>query len=118
MDILPQVSFLPEELLSADLGEDGYDAALLGQVAFYLTPQQNAGLFRRVHQALAPGGVLVIDGIMAPDPPSEWASFLTLFTWATSGGAAHAFADYRAWLEAAGFGQVRPLSERWLSATK
>jgi hypothetical protein len=32
------------------------------------------------------------------------------------GGAAHAFADYRAWLEAAGFRQVAQLSERWLSA--
>jgi SAM-dependent methyltransferase len=118
MDILPQVTFLAGDLLSADLGQGGYDVALLGQVTFYLTPQQNAGLFRRVHRALAPGGVLVIDGIMASDPPSEWASFLTLFTWATGGGAAHAFADYRAWLEAAGFRQVTQLSERWLSAIK
>lgn len=47
---------------------------------------------------------------MASEPPSEWASFLTLFTWATSGGAAHAFDDYRAWLEQAGLGQ---LSRRW-----
>ena len=33
--------------------------------------------------------------IMTSDQPSEWASLVTLLTWAASGGAAYSFADYR-----------------------
>ena len=55
---------------------------------------------------------------MADEPPTEWASYVTLVTWGVSGGSAYSFDAYRAWLTQAGFADVRRLSERWLVARK
>ncbi len=41
---------------------------------------------------------------------------VSLLLWANGGGGTHGFDEYRAWLEQAGFAQVRQLSERWLAA--
>jgi SAM-dependent methyltransferase len=118
MGVEPQVVFRPADLLDADLGENQFDAALCGQITHYLTPEQNAGLFRRICAALSLNGVLVIDCLMATDEPTETASLLTLMLWANSHGAAHPFETYRGWLDDAGFRQIRQLSERWLVAVK
>jgi O-methyltransferase involved in polyketide biosynthesis len=107
-------------LLADDLGEGWFNTVLLGQISYYLTPAQNAALFRRIQRALAPGGQFVIDAVMAPDSdaPAETASLVTALLWATSGGAAHSFDHYKNWLATAGFNRVTPLSERWLVAVK
>jgi cyclopropane fatty-acyl-phospholipid synthase-like methyltransferase len=118
MQILSQVTFQPENLLTADLGKARYDTCLLGQITHYLTEQQNRDLFQRIHAALLPDGILVIDCPMATEQPSESTSFLTLVLWANGGGASHSFEAYRAWLQDAGFGQVRQMSERWLCTTR
>jgi hypothetical protein len=117
MRVLDRVTFV-EGGLEAELAAGGYDAALLGQVTYYLDADQMRALASRVAASLAAGGHLLVDAIMAEDPPSEWASYVNLVTWGVSGGSAHRFADYRAWLEQAGFGEVRQLSERWLVAHK
>jgi ubiquinone/menaquinone biosynthesis C-methylase UbiE len=113
-----QATFLPADLLADDLGAEQYDVALLGQITYILTPEQNAQVFRRAFRALKPGAVLVVDAIMAGDSPSEWASRATLLMKTLNGGAAHSFADYRRWLELTGFRQVVQHSEHWLSAVK
>ena len=118
LGILSQVAFLPGDLLSMDLGKTAYDAALLGQITYSLTPTNNADVIRRVYEALAPGGTLVIDAIMASDPPSEQASLVNVLMRAVFGGAAYPFDQYRRWLEAAGFKQVTQHSEYWLSGIK
>jgi SAM-dependent methyltransferase len=118
MGVESQAVFKPADLLDADLGENRFDAALCGQITHYLTPEQNAGLFRRIYSALSLGGTLVIDCPMATDEPAETASLLTLMLWANSDGAAHSFETYRGWLGDAGFPQIRQLSERWLVAVK
>jgi O-methyltransferase involved in polyketide biosynthesis len=117
MGVEPQVAFRPANLLDADLGENQFNAALCGQITHYLTPEQHAGLFRRI-SALAPHGMLVIDCPMATDEPAETASLLTLMLWANSHGVAHSFETYRGWLGDAGFRQIRQLSERWVVAAK
>jgi hypothetical protein len=71
-----------------------------------------------VHTALRPGGTLVIDVPMTSEQASEWTQIVSLLLWANGGGATHGFEAYRGWLEEAGFGQVRPLSERWLAAVR
>jgi cyclopropane fatty-acyl-phospholipid synthase-like methyltransferase len=101
-----------------DLGKAAYDAALLGQITYSLTPAMNANVVRRVYEALSPGGTLVIDAIMASEPPSEYASLVTVLMRTLFGGAAYPFVQYRRWLEEAGFKQVTQHSEYWLSATK
>lgn len=118
LGILSQVAFLPGDLLSMDLGKAAYDAALLGQITYSLTPDKNANVVRRVYEALAPGGTLVIDAIMASEPPTENASLMNVLVRAVSGGAAYPFDQYRRWLEEAGFTQVTQHSEYWLSAVR
>lgn len=116
MGIASRVTFVPADLLTANLGASQFDAALVGQITHYLTPDQNRDLFRRLHTALADSGTLVIDCPMSGEAPSEQASFLTLFLWANSGGTAHSFETYKSWLDEIGFQQINQLSERWLAA--
>lgn len=118
LGVVPQVAFLPRDLRAMDLGEECCDAALLGQITYALTPEQNVDLFRRVYKALSPGGTLVIDAPIVSESPGEQDSFVTLLMRALSGGAAHRFADYCNWLDRAGFSQVKQIGEKWLSATK
>lgn len=118
LEVRSQVTSWPADLLTTDLGEAKFAAALLGQITHYLTEAQNRDLFHRIHTALAENGVLVIDCPMRTDEPSEYTSFLSVFLWANSGGTAHSFETYRDWLEEAGFRDVRRLSERWLAAAR
>jgi cyclopropane fatty-acyl-phospholipid synthase-like methyltransferase len=118
MGVESQVVFKPANLLDADFGENQFDAALSGQITHYLTKAQNASLFHRIYSGLSPNGVFVIDCPMATDEPAETTSFLTLVLWANSGGAAHSFEMYRAWLSDSGFRQIKQLSERWVVAIK
>ena len=55
---------------------------------------------------------------MISDTSGDYDYLASFFTWAIAGGKAHSFAEYRQWLEAAGFETVKQLSERWLSARK
>jgi O-methyltransferase involved in polyketide biosynthesis len=114
--VLSQVRWMPENLLTADLGEAQYDACLLGQVSHYLTEQQNHHLFSRICRALVPGGRLVLDVPMGTEQPDENSSFLSLVLWANSSGRAYAFEEYRAWLLKAGFEDIHQLSPRLLMA--
>lgn len=118
LQVLRQVTFLPGDMHSVDLGRECHDVALLGQITDYLTPKQNVGLFQRVYQSLSLGGILVIDVPMTTETPDEMASLITLLAWSISGGVAHSFAEYRNWLEEAGFKRAKQLGERWLSAIK
>ncbi len=118
MGVLGQATFVEADLLTADFGTEHYDLCLLGQITHYLTPAQNQDLFRRVHAALRPGGTLVLDVPMTGEQASGWTQMVSLLLWANGGGGTHSFEKYCAWLEVAGFGQVRSLSERWLAAVK
>ncbi len=115
-DVLPQIKWMPDNLLTADLGEAQFDACLLGQVSHYLTEQQDINLFRRICRSLVPGGKLVLDVPMGNEQPDEASSFLSLILWANSGGRAYTFEEYRSWLQDAGFLTVHQLSPRLLLA--
>lgn len=118
MGLLDQTEFVAADLRTADFGAERYHCCLLGQITDYLTPEQNCDLFRRVHTALRPGGLLVLDVPMSGDRISESTQIVSLLLWANSGGGTHSFQRYRTWLEQAGFGQVRQLGERRLEAAK
>lgn len=115
MGLTDQTEFIVADLLTADFGSACYDLCLLGQITDYLTPAQNQDLLRRVHVALKPGGLLLLDVPMTGEQISEWTQIVSLLLWVNGGGGAHDFEQYCAWLEAVGFAQVRPLSERWLA---
>jgi len=118
LGVLSQVVFLPGDLHSVDLGKGQYQAALLGQITFYLTPEQNTALLGCVLESLVSGGILVIDVPMISDISGDWDHLISFFTWAISGGKAYSFDEYRHWLEAAGFEGVKQLGKSWLSAQK
>jgi len=113
-----QVSYQPGDIHTVDFGTDVYDAALLGQISYLITLDQNLSLFHRVYKALKPGGVLVIDAAMATDTPDELASERSLFLWAMYGGSAHSFEEYKLLLTKAGFIKIEQHSEWWLTASK
>jgi SAM-dependent methyltransferase len=116
--ILSKIRFIPDNLLTADLGESQYDVCLLGQVTHYLTQKQNKELFSRIYKTLIPGGELVLDVPMSPTKFEETSSFLSLLLWANSGGRAYQYDEYHSWLVAAGFSTVRQHSARLLSANR
>jgi hypothetical protein len=95
-----------------------YDVCLVGQVTHYLTEQQNNDLYMRIHKALIPGGMLLLDVPMATAQLDEGSSFLSLILWANSGGRAYSFEEYRSWLVDSGFNTIHQLSERLLSAVR
>ncbi len=56
-----QVSLLPGDLWSVDFGSNDFDVAYLGNVTHFFSPEENTRLFRKVYNALAPGGVIVVN---------------------------------------------------------
>jgi len=115
-NLLPQVTFLPADLNTANLGKSQYDVCLMGQVTHHLTDAQNRDVFQRIHTALKPGGALVLDVPMGSGQADENTSFLSMALWAMFGGTAYTFADYCDWLKGAGFRDLKHLSERRLIA--
>ena len=116
--ILQQVTFVPGNINSVNLGEENYNAVLLGQITDYLTPEQNIDLFKRIHKALIPSGIIIIDVPMSGDKPEELSCLVTLLTWSISGGGAHSFANYNEWLQKQGFTEIKQHNDKWLSAKK
>jgi SAM-dependent methyltransferase len=96
------------DLTKDDFGRD-YDLILLSAICHMLSPAENQDLFRRCHRALAPGGRVVIrDFILQPDKtaPRPAALFAVHMLLNTRGGSTYSEAEYRAWLESAGFREV------------
>jgi len=93
-----------------DLGS-GHDAVLCFNLVHHLKPDQIAGLLKRIHGALAPGGTLaVMDAFAEPDRrKSAAANFLGLFVYLSSGSSVHTPAQLREWLREAGFGAPRKI---------
>ncbi len=91
-----------------DLGS-GYDAVLCFNLVHHLTSDQIVGLFGRIHEALAPGGVLaVMDAFAEPSHrTAAAANFLGLFVYLSSGSQIEAPARLHSWLREAGFGAPR-----------
>jgi SAM-dependent methyltransferase len=88
-----------------------FDGALAFQIIHHLTPEQNVALFRKVHAALNPGGVLAILDYFAPPPghKPDTASFLGLHFFLTSSAATYSVEQLKAWLKEAGFSAVRKI---------
>ena len=90
----------------------GHDLALLFAIIHQNSAEQNVALFRKVRQALLPGGRLIVrDHVMSPDHtrPLRGALFAVDMLVGTEGGGTYSFAEIRGGLEAAGFAEVRLL---------
>jgi len=90
----------------ADVLPGGHDLALLSAIIHQNGPEQNVELYRKVFDALVPGGAIAIrDFVMSEDhtEPADGASFAINMLVNTPGGSTYSFRDISRDLEAAGF---------------
>jgi (2Fe-2S) ferredoxin/precorrin-6B methylase 2 len=107
--VADRVNVRAGDLRSGRLGE-GYDLVFVSAICHMLSPAENLDLLRRCHEALAPGGrVVVQDFILEPDKtaPRFAALFALNMLVGTRGGASYSEPEYAAWLAEAGFHEIR-----------
>ncbi len=105
-----RVSVRSGDMLSADLPPQGYDFVLLSSICHMFSPEENQALLARAHAALMPKGRIAIsDFIVDPDKasPRSAALFALNMLVATRGGATYSEPEYEAWLNAAGFNEIK-----------
>lgn len=111
--LLARVSLVAGDFYSDELPPH-HDAALLSAIIHQNSPEQNVDLYRKIHRALTPGGILIIrDHIMNADgtQPVSGALFAVNMLVGTAGGGTYSFAKIRDELLAVGFESVRLVQE-------
>jgi len=103
-----RVRTLGVDLLAQPLS-GSYDAAALVHCVQVFGPEDAGRVVRHVGTALRPGGVLYLLGFALEDTrlgpePGLWFNFMSIGFY--DHGRANTLAEYRAWLEQAGFGEV------------
>ena len=88
----------------------GHDLAFVSAILHQNSPGENLALCRRIHEALVPGGRIVIrDHVMQPDRtrPRAGALFAINMLVGTAGGGTYTFDEITGGLRQAGFERVR-----------
>ena len=100
-------------LISGDFSKDalpgGCDLALLSAIIHQNSPDENLALFRKIHEALEPGGTLLIRDFIMDDTrtmPKEGALFALNMLVNTVGGDTYTFDDVRGALGQVGFVRI------------
>jgi SAM-dependent methyltransferase len=108
--VAAQYAFLPGDQRRVDLGREGYDLVLVARYVHELGAGAARDLFRRVFDALRPGGRIAVADWMPNDertgPPGPLLYALRMLLH-TEEGDAHTAADYKRWLSDAGFGDLQ-----------
>jgi ubiquinone/menaquinone biosynthesis C-methylase UbiE len=111
--VADRYEYLPGNLREVDFGEGSCDLAILGHICHSEGAENSQRLFRRLHRALRPGGRLLIAD-MIPDEERKSATFPLLFAVNmlvhTAHGDTFTLSQHAAWLEAAGFSNVRTIA--------
>lgn len=108
-----RVSLVPGSFYTDPL-PPGHDLALLSAIIHMNSPGQNVDLYKKVFDALVPGGRIVIrDHVMKPDKiaPKSGAVFAINMLVGTPGGGTYTYEEIKTGLEAAGFEKVRLIQE-------
>lgn len=109
-ELAGQVDTKPGDYLTDDLGE-GYDLALLFNVVHAHDPDENVTLFKRVGDALAPGGRIVVldqwEGTGRTPIGRTGLRFVALTYLTTLGGSIYGRDGVSSWLQRAGFFDIR-----------
>ncbi len=94
---------------TADFGAAEHDVAVYSHIAHQESPAQNVATFRRIRQALKPGGTLVISDFVVDDdrsgPPFSL-MFRSTMLLRTREGSTWTRSTYESWLKEAGFMKV------------
>ena len=103
-------NYLIGDFHEVDFGESAFDVAYLGHICHSEGAENSRALIRRIHRALRQGGKLVIADLL-PDERRSQATVPLLFgvnmLVNTDEGDVFTLGEYRQWLEADGFGDVR-----------
>jgi 2-polyprenyl-3-methyl-5-hydroxy-6-metoxy-1,4-benzoquinol methylase len=96
------------DLLSADYGRE-HDVVVLASILHHFVPETILSILARCRQALRSGGTVAIWDVETPAPGSRVTSGdgAALFFRLTSTAGAYHGTQYGAWLESAGFGQIK-----------
>jgi SAM-dependent methyltransferase len=116
-----QITTLPGDILSVDYGQDTFDIVRLGFVTYFFGPDDLVRLFRRVHRALAPGGMLVIEAPLSDDARCKNEEAVLDGPWlfaVSARGDVYSFSDYKGFLEQAGFDRVIEVEEDLIKAVR
>jgi SAM-dependent methyltransferase len=105
LGVTKQVSLLPGNLWSVEFGNNTFDVAYLGNVTHFFSAEENTRLFRKVKEALIPGGVIVINSAARREIAASVWDALWLYA-ATASGGAYDFDEYKSMLENASFTDV------------
>lgn len=96
----------PGELLVHDW-HGQHDVVLYLSVAHNHTAEENALAIRQIHDALNPGGLLVIHEYLADTPGNAFMAAFRLTLLYETGTQTYRHEQYQAWLEAAGFSAIK-----------
>jgi len=100
-----RINLCSDELLDHDW--DGrHDLVFFLAVAHNHSAEDNQRIIRRIAEALNPGGLLVIHEYLAEHPLDALNAAFRLTLLFETGTQTYAYADYQAWLSAAGFASV------------
>jgi len=104
------------ETRAGDLRRDplgkGFTLVLASAICHMLSPEENQNLFRRCFEALDPNGRLVMqDFILEADKtaPKQAALFALNMLVGTPAGSTYSYEEYTAWMNEAGFKEVRQI---------
>jgi predicted O-methyltransferase YrrM len=107
--VLPRVTLAGGDFATDPL-PPGHDLAFVSAILHQNSPAENLALYRRIHEALVPGGRVVIrDHVMQPDRihPRAGALFAINMLVGTAGGGTYTFDEIAVGLTWAGFERVR-----------
>ena len=104
-------TFVPGDLLEADFGT-GHQVAILGHILHSEGEKRSRLLLKKIFEALAPGGTLAIAEFLVNEDrtgPMNGLIFAVNMLVQTTAGNTYSFAEIRAWLQEAGFTNVRQM---------
>lgn len=116
-----RVSFLPGDITKDAYGS-GYDLVLISNIIHSFGPADNLAMIRKCHDAMTPGGLLIVkDFVVENDrsgPPYGLIFAINMLV-GTREGDTYTYAEIAEWTRAAGFGEGRivdltPQSRMWL----
>lgn len=107
--LLDRVTLAPGDFYLDPL-PGGHDLAFISAIIHMNSPEQNVDLFRKVHDALLPGGRIVVrDHVLSPDrtSPKGGAIFAVNMLTGTSGGNSYTYDEICDALAQAGFTRIK-----------
>jgi ubiquinone/menaquinone biosynthesis C-methylase UbiE len=110
MGCADQFDYISGDVFEVPLRRNAYDLVLLGNLCHLIAGDENRTLFRRLRPTIESGGRIAVIDITPSQQPATRRS-VTLYAASlmtrTSAGGVHSADSYQAWLEAAGFRDIR-----------